>query len=137
AGLAAGATAAAGGASTLVLEAHDPGGRAKTIDKGSYTFNLGPHALYLGGPGTEVLRSLGIEPDGCPSPFPRYRLLKDGEVHAVPSGPGSLLRTTAMGTAAKAQFGRLLGVLPMLRPNKLASTSVRQWLGDQWLRPDA
>src|SRR5688500_19366121 len=86
AGLAAGATAAAGGASTLVLEAHDPGGRAKTTVKGGYTVNLGPHALYLGGPGTAVLRSLGIEPDGCPSPFPGYRLLKDDDVHVLPAG---------------------------------------------------
>jgi phytoene dehydrogenase-like protein len=137
AGLAAGATAAAGGASTLVLEAHQPGGRARTVDKGPYTFNMGPHALYLGGPGTAVLRSLGVEPDGVPSPFPAYRLLKDGELHTVPSGPASLLRTTAMGRAGKAQLGRLLGLLPVLRPDRLAGTSVRAWLGDHSLRPDA
>ena len=52
AGLAAGATAAAGGASTLVLEAHDPGGCARNTDKGPYTFTMGPHALYVGRPGT-------------------------------------------------------------------------------------
>ena len=137
AGLAAGATATAGGASTLVLDAHQPGGRARTTDKGAYTFNLGPHALYLGGPGTAVLRSLGVEPDGIPSPFPGYRLLKDGALHVVPSGPASLLRTTAMGRAAKAQFGRLLGLLPLLRPARLAGTSVRAWLEDHSLRPDA
>src|SRR5438270_4047262 len=136
AGLAAAATAAAGGASTLVLEAHKPGGRARTADKGLYTFNMGPHALYVGGPGTAVLRSLGIEPDGVPSPFPAYRLLKDGELHTVPSGPASLLRTTAMGKVSKAQFARLLGILPMLRPARLAETSVRAWLDDHSLRPD-
>lgn len=136
AGLAAGATAAAGGASTLVLEAHQPGGRARTADKGPYTFNLGPHALYVGGPGTAVLRSLGIEPDGVPSPFPGYRLLKDGALHLMPSGPASLLRTTAMGRAAKAQFARLFGVLPLLRPARLAGTSVRGWLEDHSMRPD-
>jgi phytoene dehydrogenase-like protein len=137
AGLAAGATAATGGASTLVLDAHQGGGRARTVEKGAYTFNMGPHALYVGGPGTAVLRSLGIEPDGVPSPFRCYRLLKDGEVHVVPSGPASLLRTTAMGRASKAQFARLLGVLPLLRPARLAGTSVRAWLEDHSLRPDA
>ena len=137
AGLAAGATAAAGGASTLVLDAHQRGGRARTVEKGAYTFNMGPHALYVGGPGTAVLRSLGIEPDGVPSPFRCYRLLKDGEVHVVPSGPASLLRTTAMGRASKAQFARLLGLLPLLRPARLAGTSVRAWLQDHSLRPDA
>lgn len=128
AGLAAGRTAAAGGASTIVLEAHQPGGRARTTDKGPYAFNMGPHALYIGGPGTAVLRSLGIEPDGVPSPFLSYRLLKDGELHVVPSGPASLMRTTAMGKASKVQFARLLGLLPMLRPARLAETSVRAWL---------
>src|SRR5437763_7632522 len=113
AGLTAGATAAAGGASTLVLEAHQLGGRARTTDKGSYTFNMGPHALYIGGPGAPILRSLGIEPNGVPSPFASYRLLKDGNFHLIPSGPSPMVRTTAMRRASKAQFGRLLGALPM------------------------
>jgi hypothetical protein len=42
-----------------------------------------------------------------------------------------------MGKAAKAQFARLLGVLPLLRAGRLASTSVRQWLDEHALRPDA
>jgi phytoene dehydrogenase-like protein len=137
AGLAAGATAAAGGASTLVLEARQSGGRARTVNRGPYTFNMGPHALYVGGPGTAVLRTLGIEPNGVPSPFPGYRLLKDGDLHVVPSGPASLVRSTAIGRSAKAQLLRLFGVLPVLRPAKLASTSVRAWLEDRSLRPDA
>ena len=136
AGLAAGATAAAGGADTVVLEAHRPGGRARAVDRGPYVFNMGPHALYLGGPGAGVLRSLGVHPDGVPSPFPDYKLLKDGEVHTVPAGPGSLLRTRAMGTAGKAQFARLLGLLPVLRPARLGGTPVRTWLEDRSLRPD-
>src|SRR5216110_1064012 len=84
AGLAAGATAARGGASTLVLEAHQLGGRARTVERDGFTFNMGPHALYLGGPGTAVLRALGVEPRGVPSPFPHYRLLTNGELHVVP-----------------------------------------------------
>ena len=136
-GLTAGATAVAGGASTLVLEAHQPGGRARTASKGPYTFNMGPHALYLGGPGTPILRSLGVEPNGSPSPFPRYMLLKNGALHRMPSGPASLLRTTVMGSSAKAQFGRLLGLLPVLRSARLATTSVREWLDAHSLRADA
>ena len=137
AGLAAGATAAAGGASTVVLEAHQPGGRARTVTKDEFVFNMGPHALYVGGPGAKVLRSLGVEPDGVPPPVARYRLLKDGDLHVLPYGPASLLRTTVMGATSKAQFARLLGLLPMLRPAKLNGTSVRQWLDDHSLRPDA
>lgn len=137
AGLTAGATAASGGASTVVLEAHQLGGRARTVDKGPFVFNMGPHALYLGGPGTKILRSLGVHPDGVASPFPDYRLFKDGELHVVPSGPVSLMRTTVMGKAAKVRFGRLLGLLPVLKPARMAGTSVRQWLADRSLGADA
>jgi phytoene dehydrogenase-like protein len=136
AGLTAGATAAAAGASAIVLEAHQFGGRARTVAKGAYTFNMGPHALYLGGAGVPVLRSLGIRPAGMPSPFGSYRILKDDTVHLIPAGPGSLVRTRVMGPASKVQFAKLLGVLPALRPAKLASVSVRRWLDDHSLRPD-
>lgn len=136
AGLAAGATAAAGGAATVVLEAAQPGGRARTVAKGPYVFNMGSHALYLGGPGTAVLRRLGIRPDGVPSPFPDYKLLKDGAIHTVPSGPGSVLRTTALSKAGKAQFARLFALLPLLKASRLGGTSVRQWIEDHNLRPD-
>lgn len=136
AGLTAGATAALGGAETVVLEAHQEGGRARTVAKGPYVFNMGAHAFYLGGPGAGILRALGVEADGAPGPFPRYKLLKDGELHVMPSGPASLVRTTAMGTASKAQFGRLLGLLPAMRPAKLADISVDQWIADHNMRTD-
>ena len=60
AGLAAGATATAGGARTLVLEAGAVGGRARTHTESGFVFNLGGHALYLGGPGSKVLSKLGV-----------------------------------------------------------------------------
>jgi predicted NAD/FAD-dependent oxidoreductase len=136
AGLTAGATAAAGGAQTLVLEAHQTGGRARIVTKDSYVFNMGAHAFYAGGPGAKILRSLSVRVDGAPAPFPRYQLLKDGRPHLMPAGPVSLMRTTAMGTASKIQFGKLLGLLPGMRPAKLVGTTVEQWIDQQALRPD-
>jgi protoporphyrinogen oxidase len=136
AGLTAGATAAGGGADTVVLEAHQLGGRARTVAKGPYVFNMGAHALYVGGPGTEILRSLGVHPDGTPSPLSRYKLLKDSELHVMPTGPDRLTGTTVMGAASKAQFARLLGLLSMTLPATLAGTTVDQWIGDLNLRPD-
>lgn len=137
AGLTAGATAAAGGVDTVVLEAHQAGGRARSVVKGPYVFNMGGHGFYLGGPGAKILRALGVEPHGAPSPLPRYQLVKDGELHVLPSGPGSFMRTTAMGAASKAEFGRLLGLLPAMRPADLAEISVDQWIADHNLGPDA
>lgn len=136
AGLTAGATAAAGGASTVVLEAHEPGGRARVVEREGFRLNMGGHALYLAGPGRGVLRSLGIDPTGAPPPLDRYKVLLDGEQHVLPSGPASLMRTTALGRRSKAQFAALLAKVPLLRPDHLAGTSVTDWLAGQDLRPD-
>jgi phytoene dehydrogenase-like protein len=136
AGLAAGATAAQAGASTLVIEAHQPGGRARTVDREGFILNMGGHALYLGGPGTAVLRSLGVDPDGAPPPLDRYRALSGGGQHILPTGPGTLMRTTLLGRRSKAQFAKLLGMVPLMSPSKLAGTSVSTWLADHDLRPD-
>ncbi|GAC1378130.1 MAG: FAD-dependent oxidoreductase [Acidimicrobiales bacterium] len=136
AGLAAGATAAAGGASTLVIEGHRPGGRARTVDRNGFVFNMGAHALYLGGPGTPVLRRLGVDPHGAKPPLDQYHALRGGVLHALPTGPSSLFRTSLLGPRSKAQFAKMMGLVPHLRPEKLAETTVDGWLADLDLRPD-
>jgi phytoene dehydrogenase-like protein len=137
AGLTAGATAAASGASTLILEAHAPGGRARTVERDGFVFNMGAHALYGGGPGAAVLSDLGIHPQGTAPPLARYRALAGGEQHLLPTGPTSMLRTTALSGKGKVQLAKLLGRLPYLKPDRLAGLSVAQWLADLDLRPDA
>src|SRR4051812_8501021 len=84
AGLAAAATAAQGGASVAVIEAHRPGGRAQTTEARGFLFNRGIHALFLGGPGAVVLDRLGVRPVGAAPPIERYRLLAGGEQHVLP-----------------------------------------------------
>ena len=146
AGLMAGATAAAAGADTVVLEAHRPGGRARTVERradvppsaheaGPFTFNMGAHAFYRGGAGARVLGALGVTPPGTAPPLSRYRALVDGAQTRLPTGPASLLATGALGVRDKAQFARLLTRLPKLRPSSLAGTSVAEWLGAEELRP--
>jgi glycine/D-amino acid oxidase-like deaminating enzyme len=137
AGLAAGAAATAGGASTVVLEAHRPGGRARTTERDGFVFNHGAHALYVGGAGMAVLRDLGVRPRGTAPPVRRYRVLVGGEQHLLPSGPATLLRTTCLGARDKAQFGKLLALLPRLDARTLAGRSAADWLRDHDLRPPA
>jgi glycine/D-amino acid oxidase-like deaminating enzyme len=137
AGLAAGATAAASGARTLVLEAHQPGGRARTTERQRFLFNQGGHALYAGGPGMRALRSLGLHPRGSKPPLSRYRLLIDGEQHVMPSGPATLVRTTALTGRSKAQYGKLLALLPGVNTGALEGSSVSEWVAGHGLRPDA
>ena len=63
AGLAAAALIARTGKSVRLFEqSHVLGGRAQTTAKDGFYLNIGPHALYRGGRGIEVLRELGVEP---------------------------------------------------------------------------
>src|SRR5271165_6975649 len=137
AGLTAAATATAGGARTLVLEAHRPGGRARTTERQGFTLNLGAHALYRRGPGARVLADLGVAPTGAPPPLSRYQGSLDGALHQLPTGPSSLLRTSLLGARSKVQLGGFLARLPRMDPDALSGTSIRAWLDGLGLRPDA
>jgi len=137
AGLAAAATVARDGGDVAVLEAHLPGGRARTTTRDGFTFNMGGHALYRGGPGIRALRALGVEPTGAPPPLERYQLRVDGALHVLPSGPGTLVRTRALSRRGKAQFAALLARLPRLDARALEGTSVEEWLATMELRPEA
>jgi phytoene dehydrogenase-like protein len=138
AGLAAAATASAAGARrSVVLEAHDLGGRARTTSRDGFTFNLGAHALYVGGEAMATLRRLGVQPKGSPPPLDQYKLRMDGALHRMPSGPTSLLATTALTARSKAKLAKLLGLLPRLDPHAHAGESVDEWIAAQELRADA
>ena len=135
AGLAAGATAAQGGARVVVLEAHQPGGRAQTSDRDGFVFNRGVHALFTDGEGKAVLDKLGVRLAGAAPPLDQYRLLADGVQHVLPLDPDGLVSTTYLDTADKAQLGDLFGRLPTLDPRAFAGRSVGGWLAELDLRP--
>jgi phytoene dehydrogenase-like protein len=137
AGLTAAATATRGGATALVLEAHQPGGRARTTERDGFLWNLGGHALYLGGPGAAALASVGVTPSGAPPPLARYLGARGGDLHRLPTGPGSLLRTSLLGARSKAHLAGVLARLPRMAPASLEGTSTRAWLDGFDLRPDA
>lgn len=136
AGLTAAATSRAAGASVVVLEGQEPGGRARVTERDGFTFNLGAHALYVGGEAMDVLGRLGIRPQGSPPPLRQYRLLQDDRLHAMPSGPGSLLRTTALRPRSKVALAALLARLPKLDAVALAGRSVEAWIDDLDLHDD-
>jgi phytoene dehydrogenase-like protein len=121
----------------LVLEGQEPGGRARVTEKGGFTFNLGGHALYVGGEAMGVLQRLGVRPQGTPPPLKRYQLLRDGEFHVMPSGPASLLRTSALSRRSKVVLGKLLGRLPKMDPSAFAGRSVEDWMGEVGIPDDA
>ncbi len=121
----------------MVLEAHGPGGRARTADRDGFTLNMGAHALYRRGEGAKVLASLGIIPEGAPPPLAHYRALSGGRLHALPTGPASLVRTGALGARSKAQLAGSSASCPGLRPETADRDLGGRMAGRNQLRPDA
>ena len=137
AGLAAAASASQAGARVLTVEAHQPGGRARTVEREGFTLNMGGHALYAAGAGVGGAPfARHHAPRGSPSPPPLPGVGRRGP-HLLPTGPGSLLRTGAVGPRSKAQLAGLLVRVPRIKPETLARTSVAEWLASCRLRPDA
>jgi phytoene dehydrogenase-like protein len=117
-----------GHAVTLFEKAGSVGGRATTQARDGFLLNQGPHALYRRGLGMDVLKELGIAPQGgVPSPSGGFAIA-GGRAHTLPGGPVSLLTTGLFGLAAKLEFGRTLASLPRLDPRGLGRVSVSEWL---------
>src|SRR5215470_9266460 len=119
-GLAAAAYLARGGRSVLLCEkASALGGRAATTAIGEYRFNLGPHALYAGSHGIDVLRSLGVAVRGGKPNASGGFAVDRGAKHALPGGFLSLLTTGLFGLPAKLETARLLAGFGRIDPQPL------------------
>lgn len=129
AGLAAGATAAGAGRRVTVLEgAGGPGGRARTLRRSEFLFNLGPHALFRAGAGAAVLKELGVPWSGRVPPTSGGYAVRGGRLHTLPTGPVSLLTTGLLGLADRLELARFLAALPGLDTASLASSTVDAWI---------
>ncbi|HXU35631.1 MAG TPA: NAD(P)/FAD-dependent oxidoreductase [Blastocatellia bacterium] len=104
------------------------GGRAQTKEQGGFYLNIGPHALYRGGRGMEVLRELGIEPRGSVPSVSGAFAVKNGAKHTFPAGALSLLMTSLFGLSAKLEAARLLASVAKIDGNRVMNVTVREWL---------
>lgn len=137
AGLAAAGWTARAGRSVVVCErAGAAGGRAQTTTAGQFKLNLGPRALYCGGPAERALRELEVPIAGRkPNASGGYAVAR-GVAHALPGGFLSLLTTGLFGLPAKLETARLLGGLARLDPEPLQGTAVSDWLADSVRQPE-
>src|SRR6266540_2679361 len=120
----------------LVEQSGALGGRARTTHKDGFYFNTGPHALYRGGRGIEILRELGVEPRGSvPLPSGAYAI-KGGVKHAFPTGVVSMLTTGLFGLSAKIEAARFLASLPKLHGNAVMGQSLRQLVENHISQPE-
>ena len=129
AGLTAANVLADRGIPTTVFErAAEPGGRAATVGRDLYRFNLGPHALYAGGEGARILDELGITVAGHVPVLDGGLALHQGRLTTFPAEPRSLLTTRLLGVRAKATMGAFLARLPALDDESLAQMTVDEWV---------
>ncbi len=112
----------------LFEQSRSLGGRAQTKQHHGFLLNIGPHALYRGGQGIEVLRELGIEPRGRVPSVSGAFAVKGGVKHTFPAGAVSLLTTSLFGLSAKLEAARLLASFAKIDGNAVMDASVRDWL---------
>ena len=131
AGLAASIFLARGGRTVTLFEKRRYlGGRAITHLRHGFRFNLGPHAFYRSGPGSAVLRELGIPVRGG-VPNGDGIALFGKERHKFPGNLWSLLTTGLLGGKEKIELAKLfLRVRRMKDPSAFAAISERKWLDD-------
>lgn len=129
AGLVAASTAAGAGGRVVLLDAHTPGGRARTDRRGEFTFNRGPRALYRDGAATRILGELGVATDRGGAPRgDATRGLRDGRVVAFPHGPSALVRTPWLSAGEKVRFGRAFIEITRRDPARFRGVSVDEAL---------
>jgi phytoene dehydrogenase-like protein len=129
AGLTTAALAAKAGRRVIVLERSSSlGGRAATMRDGGFDLNLGPHAWYVGGPGTEILNTLGVPLAGRTPRASGLFAVRGGTLHALPAGLVSLLTTDLVGLHGKLELGRVFATLTRIDGSRYRDVPLRQWL---------
>ncbi len=131
AGLTAAALVARGGRTVTLLERSDHlGGRARTTVERDVCLNLGPHAWYVAGGATEILRGLGVELRGrAPDTTGAYAILHD-HLHTLPVGFVSTLTTGLLSLRAKVEVARTLASLPRIETSRFDHVTVNEWLDE-------
>ncbi|MFY0544905.1 phytoene desaturase family protein [Brevibacillus sp. H7] len=127
AGLASAIYLAREGMDVLLLEKSDQlGGRARTDEQADCLFNMGPHALYNKGAGSQILNELGVFPKGG-TPNPNGVLISEGKLHELPAAPLSLIRTTLLTWREKKELVRMMFRLPKLDVTAFYPMSLEDW----------
>jgi phytoene dehydrogenase-like protein len=129
AGLAAATYLARAGRTVVVVDkAAVPGGRARTVCRAGFDFNVGAHALYRGGAATSVLRELGVVVSGGRPTGAGGYAVRDGVPHTLPIGLVSLVTTGLLRAREKIEAARLLAGLRDLDCASWQNVSLDTWL---------
>ena len=137
-GLAGLATAAylgrAGHRVTLFERSETLGGRGGTTEHNGYLHNFGPHALYRGSTGLEVLREFGTSFTGG-TPDVAGVAIRRGRPYTLPTGARTMLATRLFGVRARVEAGRQMLALRKITGDD--RRTVREWLDHEFEQPAA
>ena len=133
AGLSTGALLAKQGKRVTVIEkGNQPGGRAYTYEEKGFTFNYGPHAMYIPESGllADVMARLGRPVPKCEYVDNMRAYWADGDRLAVMgSKPHQVLTTKLFSLGARLQFVKLTMALRSAKPDSIApGTTWREWV---------
>jgi phytoene dehydrogenase-like protein len=138
AGLVAASYAARGGRSVAVFERSEaPGGRARTTRVGGFALNLGAHALSVRGANAPILDELGITVAGSQPEAGRFRAMRGGYLHSLPTSGLTLASTRLLGLRAKVEFGRFYASMGGIDPRHIDGVTVRDWIDGSLAHPTA
>ncbi|TVY01173.1 phytoene desaturase family protein [Cohnella terricola] len=128
AGLIATIELAEAGKSVVLLEKSGSslGGRAATQNKDGVLFNLGGHALYLGGVADRLFERYSLALTGS-KPSTKGLAIWNGKLASLPGDPKSLLSSELLGWSSKAKLISLFAKLYRLNPVEIPRGSLREW----------
>jgi phytoene dehydrogenase-like protein len=119
--------ARAGRRVTIFEKRRQLGGRAITHLRKGFRFNLGPHAVYRAGAGSQVYRELGVPVRGGRVAV-KGTALVDGERFQLPTSLFSLLTSGLLTARAKLEAMSLFWRMRRIDPMPFASMTASQWL---------
>ncbi len=140
AGLSTGALLAKQGKRVTVIEkGNQPGGRAYTYEEKGFTFNYGPHAMYIPESGilADVMARLGRPVPKCGYPDNMRAYWADGDRLAVMGAkPHQVLTTKLFSLGERMQVVKLMLALKSAKPATVApGTTWREWVDAQTNAP--
>lgn len=115
------------GKTVAVLEKSSKlGGRAMTISKNGALFNLGGHALYLGGEASQLFKRYGLKLTGS-KPSTKGLAIWDKELSPLPGDPKSMLISKLLNWSGKAKLLSTIVKVTKANPENLRRISLREW----------
>jgi phytoene dehydrogenase-like protein len=129
---AANALAQTGRKITLLEQSEHLGGRAITQQEQGFFLNLGPHALYRGGPATRTFKEWKIPFEGHLPVQEKTYFVHQGKKYPLIASAASLLTSPLLGVSEKLEAGNLFR---LLAAGKAPNNTMRDWIDEHVRSP--